>query len=553
MNNYIYEYYQKIKNGEIVVGKWIIKVYEYVVKGIENQSFFYNQKKCEKAIFFIENYCRHHEGEKALQKFKLELWQKALISCIFGLLDENGNRTFREILVLMSRKNGKTILASAISTYLAFADGEYGGKIYFTAPKLEQASLCFDSFVQNVYKEPNLNALAKKRRTDVYIESTNTSIKPLAFSSNKSDGLNPSAVICDEVSSWKGDSGLKFAEVIKSSQGARKQGLILYITTSGYVNDGIYDELIKRATRLLNGDSREKKFLPFLYMIDDVSKWDDINELRKSNPNLNVSVSVDYLLNEIAIAENSLSKKGEFLTKYCNIKQNSSLAFLDTKDVNKAYSGVPIHLEDYKNHYAVMGLDLSRTTDLTCATCVIEKDGILNVVAKFFLPSEKIEEATARDGIPYRAYIQRGILQPSGDNFIDYRDCFQWMSEMVSKYKILPLQVGYDRYCANYLINDLQEFGFHCDDVYQGNNLTPVIREFEGMIKDGKINIGDNDLLKIHLLNTALKVESESERCRIVKLSQNDHIDGTAALLDALCVRQKWWGELGGRLMNKKG
>lgn len=552
MNNYIYEYYQKIKSGEIVVGKWIEKIYEIIVRGIEEQSFFYSQKKCDKAIFFIENYCRHHEGTKALQKFKLELWQKALVSCIFGIVDSDGNRQFREVCVVCSRKNGKTILSSAISTYLAFFDGEYGGKIYFTAPKLEQASLCFDSFVQNVYKEPSLNALAKKRRTDVYIESTNTSIKPLAFSSNKSDGLNPSGVICDEFASWKGDAGLKFYEVIKSSQGARKQGLILSISTAGFVREGIYDELIKRSTRFLNGDSREKRLLPILYMIDDVNKWNDINELRKSNPNLNVSVSVDYLLEEIAIAENSLSKKSEFLTKYCNVPQSSSVAWLNTKDVNKAMQRV-VDMSEFKNHYAIMGLDLSRTTDLCCATCVIEKDGILNVFAKFYLPSDKIDEATARDGLPYRAYIQRGFLEPSGENFIDYRDCFNWMTGLVEKYKILPLQVGYDRYCANYLINDLKEYGFHCDDVYQGTNLTPVIREFEGLLKDGKINIGDNDLLKIHLLNTALKVESESERCRIIKISQNDHIDGTASLLDALCVRQKWWTEIGGQLVNRKG
>lgn len=551
MNNYIYAYYQKIKNGDVVVGKWIIKLYENIIKGLENKDFYFSQKKADKAIYFIETYCKHHEGQKALQAFKLELWQKALISLIFGIVDEEGVRQFREVFVVMGRKNGKTLLASAIASYCAFFDGEYGAKIYFTAPKLEQASLCFDAFVQNIYKNEALNALAKKRRTDIYIESTNTTAKPIAFSVKKSDGYNCSFCCADELASWQGDGGLKFYEVIKSSQGARLEPLILSITTSGYINDGIYDELVKRSTRYLMGDSKEKRLLPVLYMIDDIRKWNDINELRKSNPNLNVSVSIDYLLNEIAIAETSLAHKSEFICKYCNIKQNSSQAWLNAKDI-EVLSGSPINLEDFKGCYAVGGIDLSMSTDLTACTCVIEKNGILHVLAKFFLPTEKIEEATARDGLPYQIYIQRGLLVPSGDNFIDYNDCFNWFTELVDKYKILPLKVGYDRYSSNYLINDMRAYGFNCDDVYQGYNLTPVIREFEGLVKNHVINIGDNDLLKIHLLNGALKVDNESERCKLVKINKNDHIDGLAALLDAFTVRQKYYGEIGGQLQNIK-
>ena len=551
MNNYIYEYYQEIKNGGVVVNKWIKLVYEYIIKGIESGKFTFSQKKADKAIYFIETYCKHHEGEKALQPFRLELWQKALISTIFGIVDAEGNRQFREVFVVMGRKNGKTLLASAIASYCAFFDGEYGGKIYFTAPKLEQAALCFDAFAQNIYKSDALNELAKKRRTDIYIESSNTTAKPLAFSTGKSDGLNISLAICDEIASWKGDGGLKFYEVLKSSQGARKNPLIVNITTSGYVNDGIYDELIKRSTRFLLGDSKEARLLPVIYQIEDVRKWNDINELRKSNPNLSVSVSVDYLLDEIAIAEGSLSKKAEFLTKYCNVKQNSSQAWLRAQDVQLA-CGEPLKLEDFRGCYAVAGIDLSRSVDLTACTCVIEKNNKLYVFAKFFLPAEKIEEATARDGVPYQQYIKRGFLQPSGDNFVDYKDCFTWFTDLVNKYKILPLKVGYDRYSSTYLVSDMAAFGFNMDDVYQGYNLTSTIRQAEGQFKNGDFCIGDNDLLKIHLLNAALKIDNESERCKLVKINRNDHIDGTAALLDALVMRQKYYEELGAQIKNER-
>lgn len=550
-NNYIYEYYQAIKDGREVVGKWIRLWYEYVIKGLKNKAFFFDQKKANKVIKFKENFCHHHEGELAPQLMKLELWQKAFYSVIYGIVDKDGNRQFREVLLVVGRKDGKTLMAASDADYMTFLDGEYGARIFFVAPKLEQARLCFDAYYQMILKEPELNELAKKRRTDIYVESTNTSAQPLAFNAKKSDGLNPHFVVCDEIGAWQGDQGLKQYEVLKSALGARKQPMILSITTANYGEGGVYDELIKRGTAVLNGTSQETRFAPFIYQIDDVDKWNDINELRKSMPNLNVSVSMDYILEEIAVAEGSLSKKAEFLTKYCNVKQNSSVAWLDSQTIEKCY-GDHFELDDFRNCYAVMGIDLSRTTDLTAATLLIERDGILHTFARFYLPANKIEEATARDGIPYQAYIQKGFLVPSGDNFVDYNDVFSWCRELIEKYKIYPLQVGYDRYSSQYLINDMTQYGFHCDDVYQGENLTPVIRETEGLLKDGKIKIGDNDLLKIHFYNSALKINAETERCKLIKVEQRSHIDGMAAFLDAMCVRQKWWNEIGRQLVNER-
>lgn len=549
--NSIFEYYQAIKEGTVTVGKWIEAWYELIVKGLENKSFYFDQKKSNKAIKFIETFCHHHEGALAPQTIKLELWQRALISVIFGIVDKNGNRQFREVLVVVGRKNGKSLLASAIANYMLYLDGERGARIYFVAPKLEQANLCFDALVQMIQQEPELRSISKKRRTDIYVESTNSSAKPLAFSYRKSDGLNPSFICCDEISSWQGEQGLKQYEVLKSALGSRRQPLMLSISTSGYVDDGIFDELVRRGTSVINGDSRESRLAPFIYQIDEIDKWNDINELRKANPNLGVSVSVDYMLEEIAIAEGSLSKKTEFLVKYANIKQNSSQSWLPTHEIEKC-CGEPLHLEDFAKHYCVLGIDLSRTTDLTSACCVIQKNGELYVFSHFWLPSEVIEEATLRDMLPYKIYIQRGLLSPSGDNAVDYNDCFNWCRDLVEKYKLYPVQVGYDRYNATYLTNQLKEYGFHCDDVVQGFNLSPVIMELESMVKDGKIHIGDNDLLKVHFLDTALKYSAEKERCKIVKLNRQSHIDGVASLLCAMTVRQKWWSEYGRKLSNER-
>ena len=546
--NYILEYWNAIRAGNATVGKWIYLFYQYIVLGLENKQFFFDQKKARKAIRFIENFCHHCEGREDL--LKLELWQKATVSVIFGVVGADGLRQFREIVIIIARKNGKSLFAAAIIAYCVYLDGEYGAKVYCVAPKLDQADIVYSAFWQIVQKEPELKALIKPRKADYYIAQTNSSVKKLAFNAKKADGFNPHLTVCDEIASWPGDQGLKQYEVMKSALGARKQPLILSISTSGYVNEGIYDELIKRSTRFLMGDSRERRLAPFLYMIDDIDKWKDINELRKSNPNLGVSVSEDYLLEEIAVAEGSLSKKAEFLTKYCNIKQNSSQAWLATQDVEKN-CGKPFDLEMLRNTYCVGGIDLSRTTDLTACAAIIEKDGKLNVLAHFFLPAERLEEATARDGLPYAIYVQRGLLTLSGDNFVDYHDCFNWFRMLVEQYQIYPLKVGYDRYTAQYLVQEMSQYGFHMDDVFQGFNLTPVIRETEGLMRDGTFNIGDNDLLKVHLLDMALKMEVESGRCKPVKMSATAHIDGGAALLDAMTVRQKYYSEIGEQLRNE--
>lgn len=547
MINYIFAYYQAIQNGSEIVGGWIRLFYEYIVKGLQAQSFFFDQKKANRAIKFIQSFCHHCEGRDDL--LKLELWQKAFVSVVFGIVGADGLRQFREVVLIIARKNGKSLFAAAIIAYCTFLDGEYGAKVYCVAPKLDQADIVYSAFWQTIQKEPELAALIKRRKSDYYIESTNSSVKKIAFNAKKSDGFNPSLTVCDEIASWPGQSGLKQYEVMKSALGARKQPLILSISTSGYENEGIYDELMKRCTRFLLGDSRERRLAPFLYMIDDIDKWNDINELRKSNPNLGVSVSVDYLLEEIAVAEGSLSKKAEFLTKYCNIKQNSSQAWLSNQAVEKA-CGNPLDLEQFRNCYCVGGIDLSRTTDLTACVAMIEKSGRLYVFAHFFLPAERLEEATARDGLPYAIYVQRGFLTLSGDNFVDYHDCFNWFRMLIEQYQIYPLKVGYDRYTAQYLVQDMKQYGFHMDDVFQGFNLTSVIRETEGLVRDGAFNIGDNDLLKVHLLDTALKTEAESGRSKPVKMSVTAHIDGTAALLDAMTVRQKYYSEIGEQLKN---
>ena len=556
MTNYILEYYQQIKDGSTTVGHWVAALYAQIVRALEAKEYQFDAKRAGLAIRFIEGFCRHHEGALAPGLVKLELWQKAFVSCLFGLVDDDGARHFREVVLIIGRKNGKTLLAAAIAACMAYIDGEYGARVYYCAPKLDQARLCYEATYQMILKEPELSSLAKKRRTDIYIAQSNTSLQPLAFSAKKSDGLNPHLTVCDEIASWPGDAGLKQYEVLKSALGARRQPVLLSISTAGYVNEGIFDELLKRSTAVLNGDSRERRLLPVLYMIDDPNKWNDINELKKANPNLGVSVSVDYMLDEIAVAEQSLSKRAEFLCKYCNIKQNSSQAWLPAETIRKAF-GWHYTLEDFRDSYALGGIDLSQTTDLTACCVLIERDGVIWTFCHFFLPREKLGEATARDGIPYGIMVERGLLTLSGDNFVDYHDCLDWFKRLIEVYQIYPLHVGYDRYSAQYLVQEMEQYGFHMESVFQGFNLTGIEDTFEGLLRDGLIRCADdNDLLKLHMMDAGQLMESGTSahaRKKLVKINKNAHVDGVAAILDALCMRANHWAEAGEQLANKRG
>lgn len=551
MKNYITLYWNEIENGQAVVGKWVRLVFQFLTEGIKKGTWGFDGKKAQKAIDFIQNFCHHSEGRNDL--LTLELWQKAIVSAMFGVMDiKTGNRQFREVFVVVARKNGKTLFAAAIAAYMAFIDGEYGAKIYFLAPKLDQADLVCDAFFQITQADEALKERSKKRQRDIYIQELNTSVKKIAFNSKKSDGFNPHLVTNDEMEAWEGQKGIDQYEVMASATGARAQPMLLSISTAGKVNDGIYDELTARSTAVLKGTSQEKRLLPFLYIIDDPEKWDDLNELKKSNPNLGVSVQQPFYEEQIAIAKGSLTKRAEFLMKYCNIKQNNSIAWLEYIDVQKAMSDNHFTLEDFEGCYCVAGIDLSKTTDLTAISLVIHKHEKDNVITQFFMCENRFKVAEDEDKVPYGTYKKRGFLTISGEGKVDYNDVYNYFIDLVKIHKIKPLKIGYDRWMAAELTDKLKQSGFHTDSVKQGPNLTPILRDFEGDLKEGKFSIGDNGLLASHLLNVAVDINLSDGRITPKKLESRLRIDGAASLFDALTVKDKYFSEIEKKLLNEK-
>ena len=168
------------------------------------------------------------------------------------------------------------------------------------------------------------------------------------------------------------------------------------------------------------------------------------------------------------------------------------------------------------------------------------------------MPKDRFEKSVEEDNIPYGKYVKQGYLTLSGNHDIDYRDVQEWLMTLIKKYKIRPLKVGYDRWSATYLIQDLKQSGLQTDDVYQGTNLSPLLDEFESRIKDKVVQIGENELLKAHLLNVAVQINSGDGRKKPVKIERRLHIDGFVSVIDAFTVRSKYYSEIGKLLKNKK-
>ena len=553
----ILQYWNEIDNGGVNAGKWIRLLYEVILQGLQDKRWFYDHHLAENAMMFIERYSHHYRGKLAPGRLVLDLWERACISLIFGIVDGDGKRQFVEVFWLIGRKCGKTLLAAAIACYMAYAAGEFGSEIYFLAPKLEQADLCYGAFEFNVHAEAELDAITKSTKyRGLMINERNTTVKKLAFTSKKSDGYNPQFYCADEVAAWPGVAGLRQWEVMVSGTGAREEPLGMAISSGGYENDGLFDELMKRGTGFLMGHSKEQHILPIIYMVDDPKKWDDLEELEKALPGMGSSVPRWFIEREIVTAHESISKEIEFKTKYANLKQSMSTAWLKAEDINKAF-GWRKPMEELKGKYCVGGYDLSQVVDLTAAGFICEIDGILWVKAHFWMPKNRLEEATKRDGVPYEIYIRKGFLSLSGEEFVDNNDVLKWFMDLVKTYKIYPLMVGYDRWSAMELNQKMNDKHFKTDSVTQGFNLSNVIDTFEGLMREGKIrDMDDNDLLKIHLADSAMKMESGSDRAHprkmLVKISNKAHVDGTAMLLDAMAMRVFNWDKLGSRLVNRQ-
>ena len=543
--NYIREYVELIKRGKIKTSARVRKVYTRLLKEIDrppkNFKYYFDEETGERPISFIETFCKQSQGDLGAP-LELELFQRAYIQALFGFLDkETGYRRFRETMFLVGRKNGKTTLMAGIALYLLTADYEGAAEIYSVAAKKDQARKALTEAVNMIKQSPELRAVLKKRRNDVYFAATSSKFEALASDSNTLDGLNSHGVIIDELHAIR-DRNLY--EVMKQSTSSRRQPLIVMITTAGTVRECIFDDMYEYACRVADGEEVDEAFLPILYELDERSEWLDPKMWIKANPGLGKLKQVETLRSFVERAKKNPADRAGVLCKDFNVRENDSTAWLPFDVINNEAT---FDLADVYDTYAIGGCDLSSTTDLTCATLLIRKpnDKTVYVLQHYFLPQARIDELAdkkqrsgghSNDEAPYKLWAERGLLTACQGARVNYSDVTAWFVQMRERYKIDCWKCGYDRALAGYWVDEMTANGFTMDKVIQGTyTFSQPMRELGAALQDKLVNYNNNPVLKWCLSNTGKK-EQGLNNIMPVKISEKRRIDGMVSLLNAWVV-----------------
>lgn len=530
--NWIKAYADKIEAGEIVTSKRVRKIYQRLAYDMDNPGKYrFDEAKANRPIEFIERFCKHSKGEWAGQPVRLELFQKAFISALFGFVDsETGLRKYREAFFMVARKNGKSTMLAGIALYLLLADGEAGAEIYSVATKKDQAKIIFDETCNMVAQSPYLRKHIKKRKSDLYFSASMSKIQALGKNSDTLDGLNGSGIIIDELHGIK-DRNLY--EVMKQSQSARRQPLLVMITTAGTVRECIFDDMYEYAGKVVDGVINDPTFLPIIYELDAKAEWTDPAAWFKANPGLGRIKKLEDLVAKVERAKQSPKDLSGILCKDFNVRETRYNAWLDFDSINNEEK---FSLEDFRGAYAIGGADLSLTTDLTCATVLMMHPETHKryIHQMYWLPEENFTQRVEQEKIPYDKWLEAGLVRLCKGNTINYSDVTAWFLEIVKEHGITPLWVYYDSWSARYWVEEMEGYGFPMVRCIQGaKTLSLPMQNLGADLQAKKVIYNNNPVLKWCLTNTGIQEDRNGNIVPVKNSSAKRRIDGTASLLDA--------------------
>lgn len=543
--NYVREYYNRIQSGDIITSRRVKTVYSRLIKEMDaagdDSPYYFDEDAGERPILFIETFCKQSQGTIGAP-LELELFQKAYIQTLFGWLEKDtGYRRFRETMFLCGRKNGKSTLLSGIALYMLIADYEGAAEIYSVATKKDQAKKVLTEAVNMIKQSPELRAVVKKRRNDVYFPATSSIFEALASDSNTLDGLNSHAVIIDELHAIR-DRNLY--EVMKQSTSSRRQPLVVMITTAGTVRECIFDDMYELACKIADGETKDDTFLPILYELDARDEWTNPQMWIKANPGLGKIKQYKTLAAFVERAKNNPADLPGVLCKDFNIRENQSNVWLSFEQIK---NNATFDITEVYNTYAIGGCDLSATTDLTAATLLIRKPGsnIIYVLQHYFLPEARVEhlEDKNTNEAPYRIWAERGLLTLCSGNRVNFSDVTAWYCQMRDEYKIDAFKIGYDRALAGYWVEEMKANGFTMEPVAQGPfTWSQPMREMGAALADKIVNYNNNPMLIWCLSNTAVK-KSGLNNIQPIKITDKRRIDGAVSLLNAWVIYVKYFDD----------
>lgn len=559
--NYIFEYVDKIRSGEIIVSKKVETLYYKLEKDIKNPKeilvydeindeyekhrYIFDEAKAIRPIQFIEKFCKHSKGRKfAGRPVKLELWQKAFISAIFGFVDEEtGFRKYKKVLLFIARKNGKSTLAAAIGLYMLTSDGEAGAECYSIATKKDQAKIVWEEAKRMTKKSPVLLKRVKPLVTKLYYEKQESVFMPLSSDSNSLDGLNAYYVSADEVHAMKDKN---IIDVTYDSMSSREQALFLETSTMGTVRESVFDDEYEYAKNIINGYTEEnpqfvdETLLPVIYELDKKEEWVDEKCWSKANPGLGTIKQIKDLRDKVAKAKIKPNEQKNLLCKDFNLRETSISSWLTYDELNNEET---FNLAKMKVKYGIGGTDLSRTTDLTAAKVIFQvpNNPKIFVMQMYWLPEDLLEERVRDDRIPYDRWKDRGLLRTCPGNKVHPKYVTQWFLEIRDEYGIYLPWIGYDAWSAEYWVEEMQ--GYFGEDamikVYQGKKtLSSPMQNLGADLKSKLVIYNNNPIDKWCLSNTNIDTDRNGN-IQPDKSKKRLRIDGTSALLDAYVVLEQ--------------
>lgn len=542
--NPILEYWEKIESGEEVVCRKIYLWYKYLVKRLEKPEgeYFYSNKRANHVLEFAENYCAISKGAGAGKNVKLELWEKAHLAAVFGFIDIEGHRQCRESLLIIGKKNGKSLLASIVGLYLLVGDGEAGPEIYAVATKKDQAKIIWQEAKRMVNKSAAIRKRVKPLVSELSSEDFNNGVyKPLASDSDTLDGLNVHGVLMDEIHQWK--NGKALYDIMADGTTARDQPLVYITSTAGTIREDIYDSKYEEAEKVINGlfdenGYHDEHFFPFIYELDKRKEWTDEKCWKKANPSLGTIKKVDALRNKVKKAIENPALVKNLVCKEFNIRETSTESWMTFEDIQNK---TKYELSELKPRYGIGGVDLSSTTDLTNATVIFMLPDDENIYVKqmYWLPEDILEQRVREDKIPYDLWKEQGLLRTCQGNKVNYRDVVAWFKEVQDEDDIYLYRVGYDSWSASYFVEDMKNtFGDEVmEPVVQGKKtLSSPMKSLGADLKAKKVIYNNHPILKWCLCNVSVDVDKNDNIQPCKGNQKTKRIDGAAGLLDAYTV-----------------
>ena len=537
----IRKYWERIQSGQEVVSEKIRKTYKKLVYDLDHpDEYFYSHKRANHVIEFAENFCRHSKGKFGGKMVALELWEKALLAAIFGFVDIEGNRKYREAILIVGKKNGKSLMSSIVGLYMLMADGEPGPECYAVATKRDQAKIIWLEAKRMVVKSPVLSKRIRPLVGELDADFCDGVFKPLSSDSGTMDGMNIHCGLMDEIHQWK--SGKALYDIIADGVTAREQPLIFITSTAGTIREDLYDQKYDEAKRVIDGyfdpnGYRDDRLIAFIYELDKREEWMDPNCWKKANPGLGTIKNYTTLKEKVERAKKNPLLVRNLICKEFNVPETSSEAWLTAEQV---INPERFDIATLKPRYGIGGVDLSKTTDLTAAKVIfkVPGDDRLYVLQMYWLPEDLVETRVREDHIPYDVWIERGLMRTCKGNQINYRDVTEWFEEIQNQHDIYLYKVGYDSWSAKYWVEEMK-------GIFGESIMVPVIQGMKTLSGPCKslgadltaklVVYNDNPIDKWCLFNTAVEIDN----IRPVKTSvPTRRIDGTMALLDAYVVYQ---------------